>query len=233
MEITLEKLLEIIKKNIIFILIVGILFGAIAFIVTDFFITPTYEADVRLYVSSPYASTQPQPTIDVLRKMTQTYITILETHEFCKTVLENVDPAVASNYTPSSLKSAIKYSIVSNTEVFDITITGKNSSDLFAIAEVVASLAPERIKKYNPDANINVVEPPIKSEIEKPVAPSARNNTIIGVILGLAFSFGLVFLREILDVRIKNSDEIVARYKYPIIGRVPIFHGDIKNNRAN
>ena len=221
MEITLEKLLDILKKNVIFIVIVGILFGAIAFIITDFFITPVYKSHARLYVQ-PNSSTQ---SPDLLKKMTQTYITFLETEAFCENILQNVDPSISANYSASSLKSMISYIFVSNTEVFEIVITGSNPSDLFTLAEAAARLAPERVRKFDSNANLTIIEGPVKSVTETPVSPNVKNNTLIGVILGLAFSFGLVFLREIIDIKIKNADEITTRYKYPVIGRVPIFHG--------
>lgn len=225
MEITIEKLLGIIKKNLIFILIVGILFGAIAYIITDFFISPTYEASISIYVDTPINQ---QTTIDNQRKKAQTYITILSTVQFCEQLLDKVDSNISDNFTASSLQSNIKFSILNNTEVFRMTIEGKNPQDLIAIAEAAVIFAPDYIKTIDKVANVSIIENPINDKIMKPVSPSLSKNTVIGVILGLAFSFGLVFLKEMLDVRIKSAEDITSRFNYPIIGKIPIFYGETK-----
>ena len=115
MEITIEKLLEIIKKSWIFILVVGILFGAIAYIITDFFITPTYEASISIYVDTPV--NQQTTTIDTQRKLAQTYITFLDSYNFCQQIIDRSTQEIIENFTESSLKSNIRFSILNNTEV--------------------------------------------------------------------------------------------------------------------
>ena len=225
MEITIEKLLDILKKNWIFILIVGVLFGAIAFILTDFFITPTYEASISIYVDTPLNQ---QTTIDTQRKLAQTYITFLDSYDFCQQIIDKSDQEIFTNYTESSLKENIRFSILNNTEVFRMTIIGKEPEHLLAIAKTASAFVPEYIKSLKHDANVSIIESPNEKNVMKPVSPSISKNTVIGVILGLAFSFGLVFLKEMLDTRIKSAEDITSRYNYPIIGKIPIFHGDTK-----
>lgn len=225
MEITIEKLFEIIKKNWIFILILGILFGAIAYIFTDFFITPTYEASISIYVDTPLNQ---QTTIDTQRKIAQTYITFLDSYKFCQLLIDELDSNISANYTPSLLKSNIRFSILNSTEIFRMTITGKSPQDLISIAEVAAIFAPVHIKSIDEDANVSIIENPINEKIMSPVSPSISKNTVIGIILGLAFSFGLVFLKEMLDIRIKSAEDITSRFNYPILGKIPMFIGDTK-----
>ena len=225
MEITIEKLLEIIKKNLVFILIVGILFGAIAYIITDFFITPTYEASISIYVDTPLNQ---QTTIDTQRKLAQTYITFLDSYDFCQQVIDRSTQEIAENFTESSLKSNIRFSILNNTEVFRMTIAGKDPKHVLAIAQTASAFVPEYIISLKSDANVSIIESPIEKNVMKPVSPSLSKNTVIGIILGLAFSFGLVFLKEMLDIRIKSAEDITSRFNYPIIGKIPIFHGETK-----
>ncbi|HBL85371.1 MAG: hypothetical protein A2Y17_11725 [Clostridiales bacterium GWF2_38_85] len=230
MEITVEKLYEILKKNIIFILIVAVLFSALAFIITNFFITPTYQAQVILYVDTPVNTTV---TIDQLRKVTQTYIYFLDTQAFCEQVLNNVDASISDKYKPSQLKSMISYLIINNTEVFEITITGKEPSDLYILANAITTNAPQRISEFDKESNVGIVETAIQERVNRPISPNVRNNTIIGALLGIIFSFGLVFLKEIFDVRIKGADDITAKYHLPVLGGVPLFYNDVKSGKGS
>ena len=54
MEISFKDILRIIKKNIVFIVIVSLLFSVCSFFITNFFIKKTYTATVKLYVTTDY-----------------------------------------------------------------------------------------------------------------------------------------------------------------------------------
>ena len=106
MEITTEKLFDVLKKNFIFILIVAVLFSALSFIVTKFFIKPTYKAEISLYVDTPIDTNL---SIDQVRKVAQTYILLLDTNAFCDQVLASIGTSLSVNYTASQLKKMIEY----------------------------------------------------------------------------------------------------------------------------
>jgi Mrp family chromosome partitioning ATPase/capsular polysaccharide biosynthesis protein len=54
-----------------------------------------------------------------------------------------------------------------------------------------------------------------------PSSPKTARNTILGAIVGLAFGLLAAFLRDSLDRRLRNSDEVQAELHLPVIGRVP------------
>jgi len=54
-----------------------------------------------------------------------------------------------------------------------------------------------------------------------PSSPKTSRNTLIGGILGLFLGVGLALLLERLDPRIRDSDELEAIYRLPLLGIVP------------
>ena len=52
MEFSFKDILNIIKKNVIFMLIVAILAGAGAYFATALLVSPTYTSTVKLYVNA-------------------------------------------------------------------------------------------------------------------------------------------------------------------------------------
>jgi succinoglycan biosynthesis transport protein ExoP len=54
-----------------------------------------------------------------------------------------------------------------------------------------------------------------------PSSPKVARNTILGAILGLAFGLLAAFMRDSLDRRLRNTDEVQAELHLPVIGRVP------------
>ena len=54
-----------------------------------------------------------------------------------------------------------------------------------------------------------------------PSSPKTARNTILGALVGLAFGLLAAFLRDSLDRRLRNADEVQAELHLPVIGRVP------------
>ena len=48
-----------------------------------------------------------------------------------------------------------------------------------------------------------------------------RNSIILGALLGLVISISVIVLKEIFDVRVKSTDDLVARFSYPVLGAIP------------
>ena len=68
--------------------------------------------------------------------------------------------------------------------------------------------------------NIRVVDPaPVPLA---PVKPKKSQNTLLGLIMGLALGVGLAFFLEYLDNTIKVPDEVKSRLKIPYLGPVPV-----------
>jgi capsular exopolysaccharide synthesis family protein len=53
------------------------------------------------------------------------------------------------------------------------------------------------------------------------VAPSVERDIVLGIALGLLIGFGLAFLIETLDTRVRTGEEIAGRLGLPLLGRLP------------
>jgi polysaccharide biosynthesis transport protein len=53
------------------------------------------------------------------------------------------------------------------------------------------------------------------------VSPRTTRNGVLGLLLGIVLGLGLAFLRETLDTRVRNAQEIGDRLGLPLLGRVP------------
>jgi polysaccharide biosynthesis transport protein len=53
------------------------------------------------------------------------------------------------------------------------------------------------------------------------VAPRPYRDGMLGLVLGLLLGFGLAFLREALDTRVRNAEEIGDRLGLPLLARLP------------
>jgi receptor protein-tyrosine kinase len=61
---------------------------------------------------------------------------------------------------------------------------------------------------------------------EHPSAPRIKRNSALGLLLGLALGMGIAFLREKLDRRVRDPDEVEGIFGRPILGTVPELDSD-------
>ena len=58
---------------------------------------------------------------------------------------------------------------------------------------------------------------------EKRSSPSYSRNAVLGALLGGILAAAYVTLRCLMDVRIKEEEDLAALFDYPVLGQVPHF----------
>ena len=118
MEISFKDITRVIKKNIIFILVVSCLFAIISVFVTTFFIQKTYTSSVKLYVETNYntsSAMEDNQSVNYAKNLVLTYIELLDSNTF----YSEVSKELHEKYTASQLKTMIKFESIEDTEVLD------------------------------------------------------------------------------------------------------------------
>jgi capsular exopolysaccharide synthesis family protein len=226
MEFSINDIIALLWRRLILITFCTLSGLLIFFAFTRFAIHPTYTASVQMYVSSDDATS----SIDLndlyyAQKVVTTYINFLKTKVFYTQVIEESN----LNYTSGELKEMIEINAVNNTEIFQISVTSGSAEDSYKLVTAIQKLAPEHIKGIKASAEINVVDP-----AEYPTGPSGPNilfNSAIGGLIGLFLSISMAILWEVIDVNVKNQDELKIKYNKPILGTIPNF--DENNRRRN
>jgi Capsular polysaccharide biosynthesis protein len=228
MEISMDQLFRLIKKNMVLILLFAVVGCAGAYAVSSVLIPKTYISTLKLYVSSPGASKGSTTDINELnyaQKVVNTYIEMLETNSFYQKVIDSA----GLNYSPEQLKEKITFSSLNNTEVFSAQVSANKPEQAKAIADVIADLAPQTIKEFKEDASLKIVD--YGNLPEAPSSPKLELNAVAGLILGLFLSVALILLRDKLNVRIKNEEGLTERYNLPVIASIPAFNPSFSKNR--
>jgi capsular polysaccharide biosynthesis protein len=227
MELTLEQVISILLKNIIFIIISSIIFLAGAYVISNYFIDPTYISSVKMYVvPGDSGDSHVRPNINDLtyaQKVVNTYIEILKTNSF----LNKIAVETKLGYTAEDLKNMVSFKVLNNTEIFQIDVTSESPTYAKFIADSISLNAPLQITGIKEDDSVKLVQP-----AELPTVPASPNiilNTVIGCMLGLSISVLISILKEILDVRVKGNDDLNNKYDIPILGSVPSF--SLENNK--
>lgn len=222
-ELSLSDMIAILLKRF-WIIVLCVVIGTVAsFGISAFVLQKQYTASVQMYVSPNKDDTNPMASMTELtyaQAVVNTYIEILKTTSF----LESVAKHTKLDLTAEDLKTMIEINAVNDTEIFEVKVEYPDPKGALLIANTVAKLAPQKIIDIKNADAVRVVDPARLPE--HPSSPSVLKNTAIGAFLSMTLSVLIIFLLEMLDRRIKDEDDIVREFQLPILGTIPKFEGD-------
>lgn len=223
MDITLKEFMSIMRKNLLLLILCSLAGLAVAFSAAKFAIQPTYVSTVKLYVYTKEGNTQNSNNYNNLndlnyaQKIVNTYIEMLRTNSFYKQVKDNS----TLQYSIDDLKDMIKFEVLNDTEVFQVSVSSHKPEDAKKIADTITSLAPKTINSIMESAKLKVVDSP--SFPTKPSSPNVTLDTVVGFFIGLIAAVIASLVKEMLDVRIRDEEDISAHYNIPVLGSIPEF----------
>jgi capsular exopolysaccharide synthesis family protein len=201
---------HILRKNWVLVVsttLIALFSGAVFTVVS----TPMYSSTTSLFVSTP----QGDNTADLLTGSTFTqqrvksYAGIVTT----PSVLEPVISGLALEEIAKDLPDRITANVPLNTVVIEITVTDESPFRAASIANAVGESLTNVVSKLETPAGSSVS--PIKlstiepgTVAESPDSPRPLLNIALSLLAGLVIGFGVSLLRETLDLRIKNVEDI-------------------------
>jgi len=220
LEINLMQLVKALWKKAWLIVLACIVTGTMALGYTKIFVKPQYSSSVMLYVNNKSNNSANDNSINasflaVVQKLVETYIVILRNRTTMNQIAEKTELEISG----SELLDMISASVISDTEVFRVTVTTDDPYKAALIADCVADVLPARVFEIIDGSSMRVVDRPIVNT--DPVSPSIMKNTIIGIFIGFVLACGIIFVLMLLDDVIHNEDYIVQTYNLPILAKVP------------
>ena len=226
-------ILEVLKKNLVFIIITVLLFSLGAFFVTNFLVKKHYTSTISLYVETVELQDSPNGAVyspnmqNYALKLVNTYIRMLDTNTFY-TKLSN---ELNDKYTPTELSKMISFKSDETTEVFDVKVVSESPTEAKKIADTIAEVAPETISNLKSNAKLKVCD-----EAQLPTkhsSPSVSRNVIIAFAIALLLSLAVSFTRYFLDKKIKYDDEMTTILDIPVLAAIPSFDSYINQKGKN
>ena len=152
MEISFKDITRVIKKNIVFILVVSCLFAIISVFVTTFFIQKTYTSSVKLYVETNYntsSAMEDNQSVNYAKNLVLTFYS-------------EVSKELHEKYTASQLKTMIKFESIEDTEVFKAIVVSPSPYESKEIGDSIAKIAPKIIANVKDNAKLKIVDGAVK-----------------------------------------------------------------------
>lgn len=155
-------------------------------------------------------------------KMLPTYIEIFGTNDFDSKVVAELNDRTNASYTSTTIKSAIKVENIEDTAMFKATVTTTSADLSYEIAHQLETTIPEVMKATNNGlVNAEVQDKPIKASAAGSLGYPKK--CAIGAVIGIVIAAAYIILRNLLDVRIRGSEELIEKYNIPVLGSIPSF----------
>ncbi len=225
-EFSLKDIFNVLKKGLWKMLLAALVLGLIAFTYFNYFVPKTYTAKVKLYVETSASAKEnvynALSDYNYAAALVNTYIEMLSTNNFYEKLSNNLD----EKYTALELSKIVKFSNESEddvqTEVFTAVVSGNSPTEAKVIADSVADTAPGVISSLkNDDTELKIVDNATVPTI--PSSPRVLRNAVLAAAAGFVLMLIYVFIRELLDNKIKYSAELTQINDIPVLSAVPDF----------
>jgi len=217
-EIDLMRIIAVLKKKLWLLLLVSLLFSGASFAYTQFFVTPLYRVSVSLFVDNASGEGAPGRTpaeINAARQLVDTYIVMASSN----TVLSQVAIELDNAYSADDIRYMMTTTTIRNTEIFGIEITHTSPDEAALIANTLADVAGDVIAGFIEGSSLRVVD--FAQLPDAPFSPNLLQNVLLGFLIGLFLTAGIVIFLDVQKDNIKAADKTETLYGMPILGVIP------------
>ena len=221
-EINLVKILEIILKLWWFVLVFAIIGGIVAFSISSFLMTPQYTSVARVYVDGGSQKAPGSGTtyneITTNTRLVSTYIEVLCGDTYLGSISKKAKK-LGYSVAGQQIKGNITMNSANETEILEIKYSDLSPEKAQAILQLILDNAQREINRIISGCQVNVVDN--ASLPTTTSSPNVKQNTFIGIFVGVVLGIAVIFIRELLDIRIKDEDDLKNRYNIPVLGVIP------------
>lgn len=229
-ELDIKHLLVVLLRRAWIVILAGILLATLLFGYAYFFVKPTYASGVKFYVNNTNSmpqtnnSTYYSPAqLTAAKYLAETYMVVLQSDP----VLEQIQEMTDLPYSKGQIRNMIASGTVNDTEVFQVVVTCENYQHAAKIAQALTAVLPEAISEVVVGSSVRIVENAVENP--NPVGPNYMRYLLIGALIGVVLSCGIIIAIDLADTTIDNEEYLTNAYEdVPLLAVIPC--GDSKKS---
>lgn len=220
LEIDLLELFFVILRHWKLLIVAAVLTGGVAWGISNFLMTPQYEAQSALYVLSKSTSITSLADIQMGTNLTNDYMVVVKGRPVLEQVILNL--GISENY--AQLKSKITLTNPSNTRILQITVQDASPEKAKLIADELANVSSNYIAEKMDQDPPTIIQYAYSDGA--PVGPNVLKNTCIGIAIGLFLVVAYLVVDYLLHDTIMSPDDIEKKLGLTVLGTVLLEDGD-------
>lgn len=220
-EIDLMQLFRALLKKAWVIILVAVLFGAGMLIYTMVFVTPLYKARTLMYVNNSAVSVGDAKLsissgdLSASQSLVDTYAIILKTRTTLDDVIE--ESGVSRSY--EQVANMVRAASVNGTQVFYVEVTSPDPKEAELLANTIGHVLPGKIAAIVEGSSARIVDYAVVPAHK--ASPSLSKNTVLGMLIGIVLSCGIIIVKELMDDEIRDPAYLMETYDLPVLAEVP------------
>lgn len=216
--IDIMDLLKILQKNIIMIMIVTVLTAAIGFLLAMFIVPKKYTSECLMYVENSSSKSEDSAInindINAAQKLVNTCQILFTSDQ----TLSELNEVLGGVYSVGQLKKMVSVSSVNNTEVLKISAVSGSPNESYEINIKLSELAKKEFNRVIKNGSIETVS--AASYPNGHTFPSTLKFTAVGFLIGLAGSYFVFLVIDLLDTKVKPTDDLMEIYDIPVFAEI-------------
>lgn len=219
--ISLREVFQILKKRLLFIIIITAIFTAISGIVSYFFLTPIYQSSTQILVNQAKSKNEVYSpnVVQTNLQLIDTYNVIIKSPAILDKVIEKENLEMTSG----ELDKLISVTNEQESQVVSITVQHEDPQKSKNIANAIATTFQKEIKSIMNVDNVSILT---KAGVGSLIEPNLILNMVIALIAGLMIGVLIAFLLEFLDNTLKKDQDIEKQLGLPVLGAINIINID-------
>ncbi|WP_204236873.1 Wzz/FepE/Etk N-terminal domain-containing protein [Mammaliicoccus sciuri] len=216
--IDLSKLLLILKKNMKYLIILPIVFLALSMVITFVFMTPKYSSSTQVLVNQKETDNQ------IMAQQVQSNLQLVNTYsEIIKSprILDKVSKNLKGKYSSKEISGMLTVSNQAESQILNIAVENESREAASKVANEIANVFSKDVSKIMNVDNVSILS---KADTKgNQISPQPLVNSVVGIFLGLIVALILIFLKEMLDKRIKTEEDVAEILDLPVLGTIQDF----------
>lgn len=220
-ELDLREIFWMIRRRLWMILLMPLIAGLVAGVVSLFVIKPVFSASTTLWVIKDGGSQISYNDLLLNRNLTKTYAEVAKSRAVMTEVIVQLK---LSGVTVDGLQKRLVVTPVRDTEILSFAVDDHDPLMAAQLADKIAEVFQQQIRTYMNVENVVVVDQAMVPT--RPIKPRTLMNVAIAVVLGGMAALGLTFLLEYMDTSIKTPEDVAKHLGLPVLGVIPIIGPD-------
>lgn len=136
-------------------------------------------------------------------------------------ILDKVSREFDGQYSTAELNSFLKVTNQTNSQIITVSVTTGNKSESDKIVNRISKVFAHDMPKIMSVDNVTILSSAHDNAVK--VSPIVSVNLVISIIVGIVLAILIIFLKELLDKRIKTEEDVELQLGLPILGSIQKF----------
>ena len=214
-EIDLVKVFYAIRKRILTIIFLALIFGCVLAAVTKFFITPMYTSTSKMLVLSKETTISSLADLQLGSQLTRDYTILIQSRPVLMDVIDNL----GLNMDYKELREKLSVDNPSDSRILEISIVDPDPYQAKKIVDEVSYVSSEYIGERMEVTTPNIIE---DGEIPfEKTSPNMLKNVAIGALIGFLIGMAFAVISEVQNDAIVDEEDVQRYLELITLASVP------------